>query len=419
MKKILIFIVAVLMLVPLIVLSGCATGSASSETGSSQSEAAVEAAELVEDTSASSSATTISSVEGSFLDTSEMFSDRDMEQSADLSGAVYLELTSGEDVTISEEGVYVLSGTVENTTVVVEADDEAKVQIVLDGVSITNEDAPAIYVKSADKVFVTTTSSDNVMEVSGTYTADGDTNLDAVIFSKSDLVLNGTGTLQIVSYEGNGITSKDDLKVTGGTYSITSLLDGLEANDSICIAGGDITVTTNKDALHSENEDDSSLGYIYILDGTLNITAADDGIRGTSIVQIDGGEINIETCTEGIEATSIQINGGEISIYATDDGINASAKSNYDIVIEVNGGTINVSMASGDTDAFDSNGNIYINGGTIDITATSAFDPAGEAQLNGGTVTVNGEIITEIIPTQMGGMGGAPGGGGGGGRPGR
>jgi len=361
------------------------------------------------DSSDSISTIVLPSVEGSLPDTSELFSERDLEQSTDLSDASYIELNNGEDVVINEEGVYVLSGKAENVTVIVEADDEAKVQLVLDGVSIKNDDSPAIYVKSADKAFVTLTDSDNYMEVSDSYEADGDVNLDAVIFSKDDLVLNGTGTLEIISVAGNGITSKDDLKVTGGTYSITSLEDGLEANDSIRIAGGDITIDSDKDAVHSENEDDSSLGYIYILDGTLNISAADDGIRGTSIVQIDGGVINIETCTEGIGGTYIQINDGEITIYATDDGINASAKSGYDVVIEVNGGTINVSMASGDTDAFDSNGNIYINGGTIDISAASAFDSMGTARLNGGTVTVNGQIITQITQSQMGGMDG-PGG---------
>lgn len=409
MKKILILVVAALIAV-LFIFNGCAAGSTVEEPAASQTEQAAEtsasSSAQVDDAAEVSSANILSSAEGSFLDTSEIFSDRDMEQSADLSGATYIALSSGENVTVAEEGVYVLSGSAENVTVIVEADDEAKVQIVLDGVTIKNENAPAIYVKSADKVFVTTTDSENAMEVTGTYQADGDTNLDAVIFSKADLVLNGTGTLGIVSSEGNGITSKDDLKITGGTYSITSLKDGLEANDSIRIAGGDITIVTEKDALHSENEDDSSLGYIYILDGTLNITAGDDAIRGTSIVQIDGGSINIETCTEGIEATSVQINGGEISIYATDDGINASAKGDGDIVIEVNGGTISVSMGSGDTDAFDSNGNIYVNGGTIDISATSAFDANGTAQLNDGTVTVNGQVITEITQSQMGGMGG-------------
>lgn len=414
MKKILIFIVTALAAAAL-VLNGCSNAGTAEAAAGSQAETTAVATASADNTSAAGTASILSSVEGSILDTSEMFSDRDMEQSADLSGAVSMQLSSGEDVTITEEGVYVLSGDVENTTVIVDAGDDAKVQIVLDGVSIKNEDAPAIYVKSADKAFVTTVGgSDNAMEVTGAYAADGDTNLDAVLFSKSDLVLNGTGSLEIVSAQGNGITSKDDLKVTGGTYSVTSLLDGLEANDSIRIAGGDITVDTEKDALHSENEDDSSLGYIYILDGNLNITAGDDGIQGNSIVQIDGGTINIETCTEGIEGTYVQINGGEINIYATDDGINAAAKSDsYDIVIEVNGGTITVSMGSGDTDAFDSNGSIYVNGGTIDITAASAFDYSeGSAQLNGGTVTVNGQVITEITESQMGGgMGGRAGGG--------
>jgi len=391
-------IIAAALMSAILALSGC--GSNSAVTDSSTTTA---------DTSASS---ILSSAGGSNLDTSELFSDRDMEQSADLSGAERIELSSGEDVTITEEGVYVISGEVKDVTVIIEAEDEAKVQIVLDGVSIENEDAPAIYVKSADKVFVTTTDSDNVMKVTGAYEADGDTNLDAVIFSKSDLVLNGTGTLEIVSAEGNGITSKDDLKVTGGTYSVTSLLDGLEANDSICIAGGNIEISAKKDALHSENEDDSSLGYIYILDGELSITADDNGVQGTSIVQIDGGAINIETCREGITGTYIQINGGEISIYATDDGINAAENSDYDIVIEFNGGTIDIEVGSGDTDAVDSNGDIYVNGGTITITANSAFDSQGVAELNGGTVTVNGEKITEITQSQMGGKddrGGKPG----------
>ena len=351
-------------------------------------------------------------VEGSVLDTTEMFTERDLEQSADLSDATYITLENNQDVSITEAGVYVLSGDVENVTITVDADDEAKVQLVLDGVSIVNDDSPAIYVKSADKVFVTLTDSDNYLEVSGTYQADGDTNLDAVIFSKDDLVLNGVGSLEVVSAQGNGITSKDDLKITGGTYSITSLEDSLEANDSIRIAGGDITIDSGKDGLHSENEDDLSLGYIYISGGTLNITAADDGIQGTSVVQIDGGVINVGTSMEGIEGTYIQINGGDITIYAKDDGINASAKSNaYDTVIEVNGGTIDVTVGSGDTDAFDSNGNIYINGGTINVSANSAFDPNGTAELNGGTVTVNGEVITEITVSPMGGGGGRMGGG--------
>ncbi|AIQ50673.1 hypothetical protein R70331_03370 [Paenibacillus sp. FSL R7-0331] len=346
-------------------------------------------------------------------DTSALFTDRDLEQTADLTAATRMNLVSNQDVTLSEEGVYVLSGDVENVTVTVDAAEEAKVQIVLDGVSITNDDAPAIYVKAADKVFVTSTDSDNYMEVTGTYTADGETNLDAVIFSRADVTLNGTGSLNIVSAEGNGISSKDDLKITGGVYTINSSADGLEANDAILISDGTITIDTGKDALHSENEEDTTLGNIYIAGGTLNITAADDGITANNLVQIDGGTLNIETAVEGIEGNNIIINDGQITIYATDDGINATPKVNDNASIEVNGGTIKVTMGSGDTDAFDSNGNLYINGGTIDVEATSAFDADGTAELNGGTVTVNGEQITEITESRGGG-GGFRGGAGGG-----
>lgn len=384
-------------------------------------DAAVTQTEITQETSTpSSSATTSSSetttAEASVQDTSELFSERDLEQSADLAGATQIKLENDQDVTLNTEGVYVLSGEVTNVTVVVEAAEDAKVQIVLDGVRITNEDSPAIYVKEADKVFVTSTDSESYMEVTGSYVADGDTNLDAVIFSRADLTLNGTGSLDIVSNDGNGISSKDDLKITGGVYNIQSSADALEANDAILINDGTLTINSGKDALHSENDEDAALGYIIIKGGDFKISAGDDAIQGNSFVQIDGGTINIETSEEGIESTSIKINDGQITLYAKDDGINASQKVDGQVVIEVNGGTINVSMGSGDTDAFDSNGDLYINGGTITVEASSAFDADGTAQLNGGDVTVNGEKITQITLSQGGGGRGGAGGGRGMGR---
>jgi len=393
--------IAVMILV-FILLVGCTTVQGDNEnvTNVQLSDTVVEANETSTTSEEKDNTSTVVVVdETSLLATSELFTNRDLEQTVDLSDGNFIELMSHEDVIIDEEGIYVLSGLVEEVTVIVEADDEAKVQIVLDTVSIINEESPAIYVKSADKVFITSTESQNYMEVLGEFTPDGETNLDSVIFSKSDLVLNGTGTLEIVSNDGNGITSKDDLKITGGIYTITTSEDAIEANDSIRIYDGDFTIVTNKDALHSENEDDDTLGYLYIREGNFTITAADDAIYGNSMIQIDGGTIDIITCSEGIEGTYLQINGGDISIYATDDGINAAAKTSYDVVIEVNGGLIDVKMASGDTDGFDSNGDIYINGGTISVEANSAFDSDGVVELNGGEVTVNGEITTEI--TQM------------------
>ena len=141
----------------------------------------------------------------------------------------------------------------------------------------------------------------------------------------------------------------------------------------------------------------------------MDITAGSDGIQATTITQIDGGDITISG-SEGIEATYVQINGGTIKISASDDGINGSAKSSaYSVRVEINGGDITIDMGQGDTDGIDSNGDIYINGGTVSVNGQSPFDYDGQGQLNGGTVIVNGSETTELTNQFGGGMGG-PGG---------
>lgn len=338
----------------------------------------------------------------------ELFTERDLQQTADMTGAVQYTVSDGQEIRITSAGVYVLTGSANNATVIVEAGKDDKVQLVLDGVTITNADFPAIYIKSADKVFITV-SGDSSLSVTGTFRADGSTNTDGVIFSKADLTLNGTAALTISSTN-NGVVGKDDLKITGGTYQINARSKAIEANDSIRIAGGTLNLTAGTDGLHAENDEDAEKGYVYISGGSLTINAGDDGIHGTSVVQIDGGDLNIRAA-EGIEGTYIQINGGTISIQSSDDGINAARKSGvYTPTIEINDGDITVVMGGGDTDGIDANGNIIVNGGIIRVTGNSTFDYDGTAQYNGGTIIVNGQQVSSI-PNQM--MGGGPGGWGG------
>ena len=351
---------------------------------------------------------------GGILDTADIFSDRDLTQTPDLSNAQTITVSDGQTINITEEGIYVISGSASNCTIKVDTQD--KVQLVLNGVSITNDSTPAIYVVSADKCFITTAeNTENTLSVTGTFTSDGDTNTDAVIFSKDDLVFNGLGTLTINS-SNNGISGKDDIKFTGGTYNITSVKDSIEANDSIAICDGTFTINSSKDAFHSENDDDNTSGWIYIAGGTFNIKSSSDGIQGTSAVQIDGGTFDINS-SEGIEATYIQINDGTIKIYASDDGINASKKSTaYSTpTIEINGGYLTVEVGPGDTDGIDANGDIIVNGGTINVTAQmSSFDYDGKAEYNGGTIIVNGTQVDSIPQSMMGGGRGGmmmPGGG--------
>lgn len=334
---------------------------------------------------------------------SEMFTVRDLTQTVSEYDDTY-ELISSEDLYITIEGTYLITGDVSNSTIIIDVDDEEKVQLILENVSIINDDMPAVYVKSADKVFITITG-DNYIEVNGSSTVD-DSNLDAAIFSKDDLVINGEGTLEIVS-KVNGITSKDDLKITGGEILITSSEYGLEANDSIRIADGDITIDSTNDALHSENDEEDS-GYIYISGGTLNITTEDDGIIAKTYVQIDGGNITINDSYEGIEATQIYINSGVIDLYASDDGLNATKKSNLEVEIVITGGDITIEVGSGDTDGIDSNGSLTITGGTITITApTSSIDVDGTVTHTSGTVIVNDVEVEDA--SEISSFGGQPG----------
>ena len=408
-KKNLRIYIATLLAVQMLMLplSGCVSESGSQAAGTGNTATSVVA--TLNDEEAKVSTTTQSSSAG--LSADELFTERDLTQTADLSDAKEIALQSGKNVTITKAGVYRVTGSAENVTIIVDAGDEDKVQLVLDGVSVTNADAPCIYVRNADKVFVTL-SGDNSLSVTGQFTADGETNTDGVIFSKDDLTLNGAGSLTVNSSD-NGIVGKDDLKITGGTYKITAASKAIEANDSIRVAGGSFTIKAGTDGLHAENEDDDSLGYIYIGGGSFSMSVGDDGIHAVSFVQIDGGTFTI-SAAECMEGTYIRINDGTFDLSSWDDGINAARKSSaYSTpTVEINGGTINITMSAGDTDGIDSNGDIIVNGGTISVSGNSTFDYDGTAQLNGGTIYCNGQQVTQI-PNQMMGGGGMGGFGGG------
>ena len=388
-------------------LAACGSADTGSSTGAKESSSSVSTT-AGSGTQGSASGTSVTAENMSAtveVTTSELFTERDLAQTADTSEATAYTVSDGQEINITSEGVYVITGSASNATITVDAGDEDKVQIVLDGVSITNESRPCIYVKNADKVFVTTTTSESTLAVTGTFEADGDTNTDAVIFAKDDLVLNGQGTLNITSTD-NGISCKNDLKVTGGTYNISCSHSALEAKESISVADGTVSITACTDGLHAEDDEDDTKGQINLCGGTFTINASDDAIHGTTVIQIDGGTYDL-TAAEGIESTVIRINDGTISIEASDDGINAGQKSNsYTPQVEFNGGTTTIVMGAGDTDGVDSNGDITVNGGTISISGQSTFDYDGTGTVNGGTIIENGTETNTLTNQMMGGGGG-------------
>lgn len=416
--------------------AGC-TGAKSSTGNVVSSETETNA----EETSAQSEAGTFSSA--------DMFTERDLAGTYEESGAVYATLSddgitgetdgvaiNGQMVTITAEGTYIFSGTLSEGQIVVDADN-AKVQIVFDNVDITCASSAAVYVKSAEKVFVTLAEgSQNTLRNTDEYVAIDDNNIDAVIFAKSDLTLNGTGSLTIVSAEGHGIVSKDDLKITGGTYDITAAGHALSGKDSVRIADGTFILTAEKDGIHAENADDEEKGYIYIADGDFTITSDGDGMDASNIVQIEDGTLDITagggaanslkthesdmpggpgggmpqngerpdgesmpqmgekpdgenmpqdtttdesgTSTKGIKAGGgMYLNGGTYQIDSADDSIHSNAN------ITIADGTY--TLATGD-DGVHADDALIVNGGTI--TVTESYEG-----LEGLTVTINDGTI--------------------------
>ena len=274
------------------------------------------------------------------IDITDMFTKRDLSGTYEEGEAVKITL-SGKTatcdnsnvqiengvVTIKAAGVYVLSGTLTDGTIVVDAGDDDKVQLVLDGVSITAADYAAIYAKNADKVFVTLAEgAENTLTVSGDYVQTDDNNVDAVIFAKCDLTLNGNGSLTVKDTTGHGIVSKDDLVVTGGTYTIESQDHCLNGKDSVRIADGTFTLTCDEDGIHAGNDDQQD-GYIYIEGGDIDISVGDDAMHAEGLLIITGGDIDISKSYEGIEGYKILVTGGDIDVAASDDGFNAAGGS--------------------------------------------------------------------------------------------
>ena len=302
---------------------------------------------------------------------------------------ISLTVSDGDDITIDSAGKYTVSGAATEAEIIIDADKNDEVLLILDALNITNKNRPCIYVKKAGRILITIAEGNCELSVTGDFGKDGKTNTDAVIFSKDDLIISGPGRLTIKSTD-NGISGKDAVSITGGMIDITCKGCSIEAHDAIKISDGTVSINECYDGLHADHESNETVGHVYISGGHISINAEDDAIHATTEVKIDAGDIALSGA-EGIEGTIITINGGTIDITATDDGINAAHKSDNTVPLyEQNNGYVTIKMADGDTDGLDSNGDIIMNGGTLNITGPLTFDCDGKAVYNGGTIIENG-----------------------------
>ena len=261
----------------LVLLAAC---SADAETASTSSAVSIPETATTSDSSYSTDNSTLVSFEADAI-------------TIDGSGA-----TEADSIlTITQPGTYILSGTLSEGQVRVEAADEADVQIVLNGASITNSTGSAIYVKSSNQTTITLAeNTTNTLTDGESYTfEDSEDEPDATLFSKTDLVLNGTGTLVIDANYAHAIKSKDDVTIAEGSYDITAVGDGIKGRDSLTIQSGTFNIVSGGDGLQTTNEEEEGKGYLSIQSGSFTVTAGGDGIQAATDLQIIGGDFALTT----------------------------------------------------------------------------------------------------------------------------
>lgn len=432
-----------------LVLGACGNGSDNNTGDNSNNNSDKENSDNSNNNSLSGNSSNSDPVDTDFSQTEDdMFSNRDADASYNVNDSVTITLNgssatcdsnkvqiSGSTITITDEGTYIISGTLSDGMIIVNAEESDKPQIVLNNANITNETCAPIYILEADKVFITLADgSTNTLTNGGTYTPIDENNIDGVVYSKQDLTFNGNGSLTISAPVEHGIVCKDDLVFTGGTYTITSASHGIDANDSVRIKDGNLTIDAGKDGIHVENSDDTTKGFFYASGASLNIEAEGDGIDAGYYVQIEDGSFTM-VCGGGYEngeqkssgnwgnmgggmpggggrpgggrsggtsgsssdavddtddssATSIGTAGTSTTTATTtttDDGSSMKGiKANSSILI--NGGTFNIDSAD---DGIHANLSAYINNGTFTIASgDDGIHSEEELTITGGTIDI-------------------------------
>lgn len=340
-------------------------------------------------------------------------------------GAVINEST----ITINSPGTYVISGTLDDGQIIVDAGSEDVVRLVLNGAEINCSDNAPIFVKSAGKAVISLQDgTENTVSDGSTYVLE-DAESDepnAAIFSKDDLTINGTGTLTVNANYNNGIFGKDDLKITGGNIIINSVDDGLLGRDLVAVKDVNITINSDGDGIKSTNDTDADKGIIVlengeftitsgadgiqaetsltIADGKYTINSTDDSIHSNNIINIAGGDYSISSEDDGIHAdSSIDISGGTINILKSYEGIESAVINIYDGDIQLVAQDDGINVAGGNDgssvngrpgqNTFTSSGDYKLNitGGYIYVDAAGdGLDANGSIYMSGGTVIVNG-----------------------------
>ncbi|MDE5946217.1 MAG: carbohydrate-binding domain-containing protein [Oscillospiraceae bacterium] len=321
-------------------------------------------------------------------DLNNIFSENDLNPSYNAENEIILKDNSAEvngkgilkdsSILITEGGKYKISG---NFNGQIKVNSDEKIWLILDNANINCSDSAPIYIEKADKVFITLApDSENTLTdgISYKYDSEEQNEPDAVIFSKDNLTLNGTGILNINANYNEGITSKDDITITGGKININSVGNGIKGKDCIAITSTEINITAEADGMKSSNTKDEGKGFVFINDGIINIDAKEDAIQSEQELIINGGNININS-GNGSNSENVKEHTDSMMDFGR-------FRQQNNKISEIDESTEdNISMKG-----IKAGGNIYINNGNIKADcADDAVHSDNEVNISGGNLEIS------------------------------
>lgn len=406
-------------------LTGCSTTSNALASGTTAADSSVgttatTSSATATNTAASSSSFSTNVKSGEKLDVDTHYSEQDLswdtssETAIDLSNLTATDGVTVEDgtLTITKAGTYKLSGEYQGQIKVETADSDA-VRLVLDNANITNSSGAALNVVNADEVILYSASgTTNTISDGADYTATGEDDPDAVVYSKADLTIAGEGTLKVNGNHEDGIHTSDGLVIASGTLEVNAANTGIKGKDYVDILGGTINVTAQQDGIKSTNDTDEGQGWTRLSNGTVTVNAGDDGFKASRVVEISGGSLTVEQSDEGIEAQYINVSGGDVNVTSADDGMNASLKTSDSESTDSSANTSDTANQQQNNQQQDS-----IPGGQQSGTSNQQQQGMGQPPAMSGT-SQDGTSQNGTTGTGQQGMGqppqgGMPGGGGG------
>lgn len=341
-------------------------------------------------------------------------------------------------VKINSAGVYYLTGTNSNAQIVVELSKEDNVKLILDNLNLTCENSSPIFIKKAKKAVITiaSNSQNNISDGSNyTFESEESDEPNATIFSKSDLTINGAGSLNITANYEDGIASKGGVKIVNGNITINSSGDAIRGKDYVYVKNGNFNIVTgggseNSNSLRTFKEPDNmqqlenmqkpnendlpedfemkedmkqfrkdmelpnkteipqnmqkpqdmnNMKQLNESNSTENLKQLPENVKQPNKQEQDTSDEETKS-TKGIKAgSSIVIQGGNFKFNTLDDSIHSNG------TVQISDG--NIEISSGD-DGIHADESVYISNGVINITNSYEGIEGSSITIDNGKISI-------------------------------